>query len=86
MVLIWDLLNSSGNAASTSTLGLDESQRTHTQASAAISEDVFQGPIASWECEYEVNNIGWAPQSVLTSRGNDWVGVVGGNGVWGVCI
>lgn len=77
LVLIWDLLNNNGNTAFASPSGFDESQPTDTQAAAAGSGKVFQRPITSWECDYEVSNIGWASQSVLTTRGNDWLGVAG---------
>lgn len=53
---------------------------------AAPTSDNSQGPAASWQCDYEVGNISWAPQSGLTSQGGDWLGVSGGRGVWGVCV
>jgi WD repeat-containing protein 68 len=46
--------------------------------------DIGRRPIAAWQCEYEVNNISWAPPSLAASYGGDWVGVCGGRGVWGV--
>ena len=75
-VLIWDLLNPA-NAAST--LGFNVTEP--SQASENI-----QGPTACWQCNYEVNNISWAPKSAISGQGNDWVGVTGGNGIWGVSI
>ena len=44
----------------------------------------LRGPIASWTCDYEVNNVSWAPQSWLSKQGGDWLGVAGGRGVWGL--
>lgn len=79
LVLIWDLLNQ-GN--STAASGLNGSQNIQ----ATPNSDNFQGPAASWQCDYEVGNISWAPQSGLTSQGNDWLGVTGGRGLWGVCL
>ena len=79
LVLIWDLLNQ-GN--STAASGLNGSQNTQ----ATPNSDNFQGPTASWQCDYEVGNVSWAPQSGLTSQGSDWLGVTGGRGLWGVCM
>ena len=79
LVLIWDLLNQ-GNASVGA--GVNGTPQTQPNASPASS----QGPAASWQCDYEVANISWAPQSALTSHGSDWLGVSGGKGVWGVTI
>ena len=79
LVLIWDLLNQ-GNALTIP--GINGAQPSHTNLGAENT----RGPAASWQCEYEVGNISWAPQSGLTSQGSDWLGVSGGRGVWGVCI
>ena len=78
LVLIWDLLNHD-NAASVS--GMNGTQQSHTVSGTA---DNARGPAASWQCDYEVGNISWAPQSGLTSQGSDWLGVSGGRGIWGV--
>jgi WD repeat-containing protein 68 len=74
LVLIWDLLNQ-GNAAAVP--GVNGSQPTPTS-------DNTRSPAASWQCDYEVANISWSPQSGLTSQGSDWLGVSGGRGIWGV--
>ena len=79
LVLIWDLLNQ-GNAAVGS--GINGTQLMQT---GSVSENA-QRPAASWQCDYEVGNLSWAPQSGLTSQGNDWLGVSGGRGVWGVSL
>ena len=79
LVLVWDLLNQS-NAPATFTANGTQS------AQATPSQDNSQGPAASWQCDYEVGNISWAPQSRLTSQGGDWLGVSGGRGIWGVCV
>ena len=44
----------------------------------------LRGPIAAWTCDYEVNNVSWAPQSWVTKQSGDWLGVCGGRGVWGL--
>ena len=77
LVLIWDLLNQGNAAAVPGANGIQ--QQPHTPAAT----ETARGPAASWQCEYEVGNISWAPQSGLTSQG-DWLGVSGGRGVWAV--
>jgi WD repeat-containing protein 68 len=73
LVLIWDLLS--------------QSTALTPQGSAvngAPASDNARGPAASWQCDYEVGNISWAPHSALNNDGGDWVGVSGGRGIWGV--
>ncbi|KAL1297890.1 hypothetical protein AAFC00_006409 [Neodothiora populina] len=70
LVLVWDLLNASNS--------------TGVNGGSAHGDSQAKGPSASWRCDYEVNNISWAPQSALTGQGGDWLGAVGGRGVWGV--
>jgi len=79
-VLIWDLLNQ-GNAAAVP-VGVNGSQT----GQLAASTDNARGPAACWQCDYEVGNISWGPQSLLTGQGGDWLGVSGGRGVWGVSL
>ncbi|KAI9807928.1 MAG: hypothetical protein M1825_005234 [Sarcosagium campestre] len=79
LVLVWDLLNQTGTPAVPS--GNVNGAITGGAASGA---DIGRGPTAAWRCDYEVNNISWAPQSGLTSQGGDWLGVTGGRGIWGV--
>ncbi|KAL8826064.1 MAG: hypothetical protein Q9170_007548 [Blastenia crenularia] len=76
LVLIWDLLSQGG---------LVTANGGHGQQVGAATTSTERGPIASWMCDYEVGNISWAPQKV-TSQGNDWLGVSGGRGVWGVSL
>ncbi|MCJ1453443.1 hypothetical protein MMC28_003790 [Mycoblastus sanguinarius] len=79
LVLIWDLLNQ-GNAT------LAPGANGNPQAPPNSTPVSTQGPAASWQCDYEVGNMSWAPQSGLTSQGSDWLGVSGGRGIWGVAI
>ncbi|PNS14267.1 DDB1 and CUL4-associated factor 7 [Sphaceloma murrayae] len=72
LVLVWDLL------------GAASSQAANGAAQPGQSEAQVKYPSASWRSQYEVSNISWAPQSVLTSQGGDWLGVCGGRGIWGV--
>ncbi|QIW97230.1 hypothetical protein AMS68_002748 [Peltaster fructicola] len=75
-VLIWDLLNQQNQASLVAGVN-------GTGNGAGLTE---KGPYASWRCEYEVANVSWAPESLLTSQGGDWIGVCAGRGVWGVKI
>lgn len=80
-VLIWDLLNNNNtsNAATISTNGAAPP----TGAQAAASTDNVRSPVAAWQCEYEVGNLGWVPHLAGGEYG-DWLGVSAGRGVWGV--
>ncbi|GAB1734988.1 hypothetical protein NU219Hw_g62t1 [Hortaea werneckii] len=79
-VLIWDLLNSQGQAAPVLNGNGNISQG---QQGGDVQG---KSPSASWKCEYEVANVSWAPQSALTGQGGDWLGVCAGRGVWGVKV
>ncbi|MDI1491004.1 MAG: hypothetical protein OHK93_002209 [Ramalina farinacea] len=76
LVLVWDLLNQSTSAPGAS----------NGPAGGPGGEAREQIPVASWQCDYEVGNLSWAPQSGLTASGRDWLGVSGGRGIWGVCM
>jgi WD repeat-containing protein 68 len=91
LVLIWDLLHAensatiSGDTPGAAQPNTPRSAHPTNGGSGSQSGAMQQkGPYASWKCDYEVGNISWAPQSVLTSQGGEWVGVSGGRGVWGV--
>lgn len=93
LVLIWDLLHThNGAVINLDTHGPAQSSTPATAVPAnggagaqATGGTMGQkGPYASWRCDYEVNNISWAPQSALTGQGGEWVGVSGGRGIWGV--
>ncbi|KAM3083945.1 hypothetical protein ACMFMG_001945 [Clarireedia jacksonii] len=72
LVLIWDLLNQNTTLPPPGTNG-------------APPPENSRGPAASWQCDYEVGNISWAPRSNLSNNENgDWLGVSGGRGIWGV--
>ncbi|KAK4241172.1 WD40-repeat-containing domain protein [Achaetomium macrosporum] len=45
--------------------------------------DNARSPVASWQCEYEVGNLGWVPH-LASSEYGEWLGVSAGRGVWGV--
>lgn len=69
-VLVWDLMNSTPSNA---------------PANGPGSTDKHLTPVASWQCDYEVGNLGWTP-TLSNSEGGEWLGVSGGRGVWGVKI
>lgn len=48
----------------------------------ATQPDNNRGPVACWECDYEVGNLGWAPHLPNTDYG-EWLGVGAGRGIWG---
>ncbi|KAK0113605.1 hypothetical protein ONS95_013850 [Cadophora gregata] len=73
LVLIWDLLSQSTALAPPG-----------PAINGAPASDNARGPTASWQCDYEVGNISWAPHSALNNDGGDWLGVSGGRGIWGV--
>lgn len=100
LVLVWDLLHSqngaviagepnANNGAALPTApapapaqqGGAGSGTTTTQANVSL-----KGPASSWACDYEIANLSWAPQSMLTGQGGEWVGVAGGRGIWGVKV
>jgi WD repeat-containing protein 68 len=45
--------------------------------------DNARSPVASWQCDYEVGNLGWVPRLSNNDYG-EWLGVSAGRGVWGV--
>jgi WD repeat-containing protein 68 len=49
----------------------------------APAGDNVRSPVASWQCEYEVGNLGWVPHLASNDYG-EWLGVSAGRGVWGV--
>ncbi|KAK8064399.1 WD40-repeat-containing domain protein [Apiospora phragmitis] len=49
------------------------------------STDKHLTSVASWQCDYEVGNLGWTPP-LPNSDAGEWLGVSGGRGVWGVKI
>jgi WD repeat-containing protein 68 len=94
LVLVWDLLHSHNGAVIAGEPNANSAPppplptpappaQGATQQAANVS---LKGPASSWSCDYEVANLSWAPQSMLTGQGGEWVGVVGGRGVWGVKI
>ncbi|KAK4098681.1 WD40 repeat-like protein [Parathielavia hyrcaniae] len=97
-VLIWDLLSNNNNSSSSSSnsnqsagqVPLPSPQALPPQpngaagaAAAAAAGDNVRSPVASWQCEYEVGNVGWVPH-LATGEYGEWLGVSAGRGVWGV--
>jgi len=94
-VLVWDLLRGGGAVVNGDAAGAPPSGNGVASAAGAAAQPgaaghaaaaaaSVKGPTASWRCDYEVANLSWAPTSVLTQQGGEWVGVAGGRGVWGV--
>ncbi|KAH6847066.1 WD40-repeat-containing domain protein [Chaetomium sp. MPI-CAGE-AT-0009] len=86
-VLIWDLMNhatqSVGPAAPTAAPNGAVGGAAAAAAGAAASGDNVRSPVSSWQCEYEVGNVGWVPH-LATGEYGEWLGVSAGRGVWGV--
>lgn len=73
-VLIWDLLS---NSSANGVVGGGGGVGGGDQSANA------RGPVASWQCDYEVGNLGWVPHLASQEYG-EWLGVSAGRGVWGV--
>lgn len=69
-VLLWDLLNS--NAASQPVNG-------------APQLEGHRSPVAGWQCDYEIANLGWTPKLPGNDYG-EWLGVSAGRGIWGTRV
>ncbi|RKL20992.1 hypothetical protein BFJ70_g10428 [Fusarium oxysporum] len=44
-----------------------------------------RSPVASWQCDYEIGNLGWVPQ-LPNSEYGEWLGVGAGRGIWGTRV
>ncbi|MCJ1308887.1 hypothetical protein MMC25_002542 [Agyrium rufum] len=90
LVLIWDLLSQGMNPTISGPRGGPTGGANGSQGQQQINNqrgvDTARGPASSWQCDYEVGNLSWAPRSGLTSQGTDWLGVSGGRGIWSVNI
>ncbi|KAG6368632.1 hypothetical protein INS49_002845 [Diaporthe citri] len=53
------------------------------QTNGAPQTDSIRSPAASWQCDYEVGNLGWVPR-VPSDEAGEWLGVSAGRGIWGV--
>lgn len=70
-VLLWDLMNASSSA--------------QTSVNGTPQQDSNRSPVASWECDYEIGNLAWAPH-LQSGEYGEWLGVSGGRGVWGTRV
>lgn len=91
-VLIWDLMNHATQsvgpaAAATMPTGVPNGGVAPGggpgAAAGAVSGENVRSPVSSWQCEYEVGNVGWVPH-LATGEYGEWLGVSAGRGVWGV--
>lgn len=71
-MLLWDLLNASVALSGPSING-------------SAQQDNQRSPVACWECEYEVGNLGWVPRLQSADYG-EWLGVGAGRDVWGARV
>ncbi|KAL6888062.1 WD40-repeat-containing domain protein [Trichoderma evansii] len=51
----------------------------------AQQQENQRSPVACWDCDYEIGNLGWVPHLQGTD-GGEWLGVGAGRGVWGVKV
>lgn len=65
--------------------GGDDSQVLIWDLLNSSSPDTVRSPVAAWQCDYEVGNLGWVPQLPNSDYG-EWLGVGAGRGVWGVRV
>ncbi|KAL2258643.1 hypothetical protein VTK26DRAFT_7990 [Humicola hyalothermophila] len=88
-VLIWDLLNTSHHhhphhhSSSASAGGMNGGGGGSGSGVGGQNDGNVRSPVASWQCEYEVGNLGWVPHLANSDYG-EWLGVSAGRGVWGV--
>ncbi|KAL2202948.1 WD40 repeat-like protein [Sarocladium strictum] len=71
-VLLWDLLNQSSTPGA--------------PINGGAQQDGGRSPVASWECEYEINNLGWVPHLQGAGDAGEWLGVGAGRGIWGTRV
>ena len=87
-VLVWDLINQVQNAAAAPggvSNGTAPPGGGSASAAGATAAENIRSPVASWQCEYEVSNVGWVPH-LATGEYGEWLGVSAGRGVWGVRV
>lgn len=89
LVLVWDLLNSNttvplnnpgSGSGQSGPPGAPQGQIVGQQESHART------PVKVWRSDWEVNNISWSAPTLsgATTGPSEWLGVVGGRGIWGV--
>ena len=87
-VLLWDLMNDA------SQFSFPKPARDERAAAGQTGvEPHWRSPVGRWRCDYEVNNLSWAPslgsgmRSVDSGKGmGEWLGVCAGKSVYGVKI
>ena len=87
-MLIWDLHNPStsvplNNPGSASGAGGPPSQG----QIVGQQESHARTPVMMWRSDWEVNNISWSAPTTSgsgTTGPSEWLGIVGGRGIWGV--
>ena len=92
LVLYWDLINPQNGAQTGGGIGAGVNginpfgvapAPSARENGSGAGETNTKGPTASWRSDFEVNNISWSPPS-LQGGGDEYLGVTGGRGVWGV--
>jgi DDB1- and CUL4-associated factor 7 len=70
-ILLWDLMSNNSTLSSGPAIN------------GAPQPDNSRSPVATWQCDYEVGNLGWVPHLSSNDYG-EWLGVSAGRGVWGI--
>ncbi|RMZ79214.1 hypothetical protein DV738_g3524, partial [Chaetothyriales sp. CBS 135597] len=90
LVLLWDLVNSTGAAPSSTIPTAGSAQAAASGPGSAVTgpgSAQERRPSAVWECGYEVSNLSWAPSwagSQQSNGGISTLGVCGGRSFWAV--
>ncbi|KAI5803896.1 WD40-repeat-containing domain protein [Geopyxis carbonaria] len=71
-VLVWDIFAQTSGGTSSSGLKIEK----------GVEQE--RTPVAHWACEVEVANLSWSASQ--GKSGSDWLGVVGGRGVYGLGV
>ena len=82
-VLIWDLLSNNSSSLTGGAGSIGGVPGAPPPANGGAPADNARAPVAAWQCDYEVGNLGWVPRLSSPDYG-EWLGVSGGRGIWGV--
>ncbi|EPE04812.1 wd domain-containing protein [Ophiostoma piceae UAMH 11346] len=82
-VLIWDLLSNNSSSLTGGAGSIGGVPGAPPPANGGAPVDNARAPVAAWQCDHEVGNLGWVPRLANSDYG-EWLGVSGGRGIWGV--
>lgn len=76
-VLVWDIFAAQGGGG-----GNGDGSGRGLKMEKGVEQE--RTPVAHWNCEVEVANLTWSPSQ--GKGGSEWLGVVGGRGVYGLGV